>query len=159
MEKALLYFCLSMILIVGIDACKSKDIEPTLVGQPGDPRFNLVFTNPENVDMDLHVLDPKGNEIYFGNQYGRNGGELDIDCLCGDCPNGPNENIFWTKGGNAPKGTYKYWVEYYESCSGNSNDKSDFTLRIAINEVIKSTQTGTLSRSNRTSEIYTWIQQ
>ena len=137
--------------------CKKNEAEPTLVGQPGDPRFNLVFTNPENVDMDLHVIDPKGVEIYYARKKGPNGVELDIDCKCSNCPNGPNENIYWPQGGSAPKGNYKFWVEYYDYC-GSSKESSDFTIRVAINEKVKATYTGTLTPSNDKSTVYTWTQ-
>jgi len=113
-----------------------------LVGQEGNPRFNLQFTNGDNVDLDLYVMTPNGTTIYYGNTYAENG-ELDVDCLCGDCPQGPNENIFW-ESGTAPSGTYRYWVDYYESCDGDGAS-SDFTLRVIRNGEVLATKTGTLS--------------
>ena len=74
-----------------------EETPTTLVGQDGNPRFNLVFTNPENVDLDLYVKAPNGTIVYYGNPSGA-GGTLDVDCLCGDCPQGPNENIFGNQG-------------------------------------------------------------
>jgi len=79
---------------------------------------------------------------------------LDIDCLCGDCANGGNENIFWYAG-SAPAGTYRYWVEYFESCSGLPAS-SDFTIRVVKNNQITKTQQGSLSGGK--SQIWTHVQ-
>ena len=153
--KTIASICL--VVVFAAIGCKKNEAEPALVGQPGDPRFNLVFTNAENVDMDLHVIDPTGQEIYYGRKRGANGVELDVDCKCSSCPNGPNENIYWPQGGNAPKGVYKFWVEYYDYC-GNLEPSSDFTIRVAINEKVKATYTGSLKQSDDKSTIYTWTQ-
>lgn len=140
-----------------IESCKPPEsTEPKLVGQPGNPRFNLQFTNPDNVDIDLHVIDPYGKEIYWNNPYSASGGELDIDCNCYGCGSGPNENIFW-EAGSAPKGTYKFWVEYFEKC-GSGSGNSNFTIRVAVNETIKQTYTGSLSENNTRSTVWTWTQ-
>jgi uncharacterized protein YfaP (DUF2135 family) len=130
--------------------------EPTLAGKPGNPRFNLQFTNETNVDLDLYVQTPNGSKIYYSNQSAQ-GGELDVDCLCGTCPNGPNENIFW-QDGTAPGGTYKFWVKYYGSCGNNGNNypPSTYTLRLLRNSQILETYTGTLSTLNSISPMYTF---
>jgi uncharacterized protein YfaP (DUF2135 family) len=160
MKKVIIYSVAFLLAVVSIESCKKTEVvEPTLVGQPGDPRFNLVFNNQQNVDLDLHVIDPKGEEIYYYRKKGSNGVTLDVDCLCGDCPNGPNENIFWPAGGTAPKGTYKFWVEYYETCRGASGTQnSEYTIRVAINEKVKATYTGTMTSGIRKSLVYTWEQ-
>ena len=144
----------SLVLLVLAFSCHKKDPEPKLVGQQGNPRFNLQFTNETGVDLDLHVMDPKGNEIYYANSSTSDGGQLDVDCLCDDCPDGPNENIFWPDG-KGIKGTYQYWVEYYAHCK-DAGATSDFTLRIAVNENVKATFKGTLSNNKKISEVYTW---
>jgi uncharacterized protein YfaP (DUF2135 family) len=116
------------------------DICAGLSGHSGNPRFNLQFTNHENVDLDLHVMTPNGVEIYYGNPSA-DGGELDVDCLCSGCPNGPSENIYWITG---IPGEYKVWVEYYSDCN-SSSAPSTYTLRIMRNENVEAVYTGTLS--------------
>lgn len=113
-----------------------------LVGQEGNPRFNLQFTNGDNVDLDLYVTTPNGVTLSYLNQTG-DGGELDVDCMCESCPQGANENIFW-EDGTAPSGTYKYYVDYYGDCNGEE-ESSEFTLRVIKNGEVVATKTGTLS--------------
>ncbi len=143
---------LVVMLSFNISCKKKKDEQPEIKGKPGNPRFNLQFTNEQNVDLDLHVLTPNGYEIYYGNKQADKG-QLDVDCLCGDCPNGPNENIYWEVG-TAPSGEYKFWVEYYDDCG--SGGISDFTLRLMKNSEILQTYTGTLSANGSKSQIYTF---
>ena len=152
---------LSMVIIT-ISSCKKEDetdgggtndTPGAIQGAPGNPRFNLQFTNGTKTDLDLYVETPNGNLIYFDNLSADNG-KLDVDCLCDDCPNGPNENVYWTPG-TAPKGNYKVYVKYYGDCD-NSNATSDYTLRIMNNSTIIKTYNGTLSPSNTKSPVYTF---
>lgn len=113
-----------------------------LVGQDGNPRFNLQFTNPDNVDLDLYVKTPSGAVISYLNRSA-DMGTLDVDCLCGNCASGPNENIFWVNG-TAPTGQYEYWVKYYNDC-GTDGASSSFTIRVIKNGSVISTKTGTLN--------------
>lgn len=67
-------------------------------------------------DVDLHVIDPRGEEIYFANPIATSGGELDLDsnAACNiDRVN--NENIRWPMG-RAPAGTYTVLLDYWASC-------------------------------------------
>jgi hypothetical protein len=126
-----------------------------LAGNPGNPRFNLQFTNSQNVDLDLYVKTPSGNVISYTNPTANNG-KLDVDCKCSSCPNGPNENIYWVNG-TAPTGTYQVYVKYYNKCSSASTfQPSDFTLRILNQSTIIQTFTGTLSTQNQTSSTYSF---
>lgn len=77
----------------------------------GALQINLAW-NTNNTDIDLHVLDPSGTEIYYSNETSRTGGQLDRDDTDGYGP----ENIFWRQ--NAPDGEYKVWVEYYGNYGG-----------------------------------------
>lgn len=61
-----------------------------------------------NTDIDLHVVDPFGEEIYFAHSSSQSGGWLDRDDVVGPGP----EHIYWE---NAPAGTYKVKVHYYDS--------------------------------------------
>jgi len=152
--KLILGFTLSFVFM--LTGCKEEkeDIAAQLVGHPGNPRFNLVFTNEENVDLDLYVIDPNGEKIYYGNTFSTSGGTLDVDCLCGDCTQGPNENIYWPEDGSSPSGVYQYWVEHFESCI-TSGSSSSFTLRVLQNGTIKDTKTGSLSSGSSTIWTFT----
>ncbi len=123
------------------DSDSDPDPAP-LVGQDGNPRFNLVFTNPQNVDLDLYVKTPSGAVISYSNPSA-DLGTLDVDCLCDDCPQGPNENIFW-ENGTAPTGNYEYWVNYFGDC-GVAGSTSSFTLRVIRNGEVLETKTGSLN--------------
>jgi hypothetical protein len=83
-------------------------------GGTGDVRITLVWS--AEVDLDLHVLDPCGDEIYYASDSSLcndSPGELDVDNTSG----GPGsvENVFWPANG-APTGTYEYWVECFSGC-------------------------------------------
>jgi hypothetical protein len=68
-------------------------------------------------DVDLHVVDPNGFEIYYGDQVSPEGGELDLDSNAScDIDGVNNENILWPVG-KAPAGTYTVRVDNYENCS------------------------------------------
>ena len=81
----------------------------------GDPQFTLLWDS--NADLDLHVIEPGGKEIFWNDTKGRFGGELDVDNVEGFGP----ENIYWLKLdddgskdlGPGPPGEYRWFVEYY----------------------------------------------
>jgi hypothetical protein len=78
-------------------------------------------------DLDLWVVDPCGQTIYFGatSRTCQNSlGQLDQDNTCGGTVGRP-ENIFWST--NAPRGTYKVYVDYYSNCG--STGAVDYTVR------------------------------
>ena len=71
-------------------------------------------------DLDLHVVEPNGNEIYYGNQGpSTTGGKQDLDANGGCSQNigVDNENTRWTTG--APNGTYIVRVDEFEACSAS----------------------------------------
>ena len=125
-----------------------------LVGNDGNPRFNLKFTNESQVDLDLYVKDPSGEIISYSNPSSVSGGSLDVDCKCSSCSMGPNENIAWPTS-NGPSGQYEYWVNYYANCS-SPGASSSFILTVSNNGSIVATQTGSLnSNGNSPHYMYT----
>ncbi len=61
-------------------------------------------------DIDLHVIEPSGREIYYRNpQDPTTGGTLDVDNQAGGT--GSAENIYWA---NPPSGVYKIFLFYYQ---------------------------------------------
>jgi len=89
----------------------------------GDPQFTLIW-NADGVDLDLHVIEPGGKEIYWEEPKGAKGGELDVDNTKGYGP----ENIYWLVDsdgpdservkGPGPPGIYKWFVVYWGGFGG-----------------------------------------
>ncbi|TDX83154.1 hypothetical protein [Epilithonimonas xixisoli] len=162
--KKLIYFLGICALPFLMFSCDKDDDEPEddtneveeLIGNPGNPRFNLQFTNPENVDLDLYVKTPAGNIISYQNVRADNG-QLDVDCLCDDCPQGPNENIYWADG-TAPKGKYEFWIKYYDNCGSTGSKNSDFTVRLVKNNQVLQKYTGSLNTIDQQSAHWTHTQ-
>jgi hypothetical protein len=87
----------------------------------GDPQFTLLWDT--EVDLDLHVIEPGGKEIYWEEPQGKQGGELDVDNTKGFGP----ENIYWLREvegtgekvkGPGPPGEYKWFVHYWGGFGG-----------------------------------------
>jgi len=115
-----------------------------LPGGSGELRFHMVFDNHDAVDLDLHVLEPSGEHIYYSDPRAISGGELDVDCMCGYCPNGPSENIYWNHA-EAKGGVYQVWVEYFTACEV-AHSASSYTLWVLLGDDVVGSLEGTLSR-------------
>jgi hypothetical protein len=66
-------------------------------------------------DLDLHVVDPTGEEIYYNQLESASGGTLDLDSNP-DCEldHTRNENVTWEQ--NPPPGTYTVRLDLYNAC-------------------------------------------
>ncbi len=90
-----------------------------VIARVGTGKLQFSLSWDADVDLDLHVTEPNGNQIFYGNEGPSNtGGRLDIDDLNGPLPSGrpagePEgvENIFWND--TAPNGTYIVRVDYF----------------------------------------------
>lgn len=105
----------------------------------GDVQVTLRWDN--SADLDLHVTDPAGEEIYFAVPSSASGGQLDVDAN-GTCEgDAPVENIFWPTGG-APTGTYSVSVDYYSAC--DSTTPTNYVVTILVNGQEVNSVSGTL---------------
>ena len=78
-----------------------------------------VSWNVEN-DIDLHVVDPNGFEVYYGDDTSPEGGMLDLDSNAACAIDGiKNEHIVWPVG-MAPAGTYTVRVDNYDNCTSTA---------------------------------------
>jgi hypothetical protein len=124
----------------------------------GDPQFTLIW-NSDQVDLDLHVIEPSGKEIYWEEPKGVQGGELDVDNTKGFGP----ENIYWmveSKGpgsqmikGPGPPGTYKWFVVYWGGFGGLARP-THWQVRVKHDGKVN-VYHGKFSRLNERSKIYT----
>ncbi|NBC17402.1 MAG: hypothetical protein GVY18_08835 [Bacteroidetes bacterium] len=93
----------------------------------GQLQVSLNWDQP--VDLDLHVETPNGEDIFYGNETGQNGGTLDLDsnAACG-IDNINNENITWGDATPA-SGDYTVRVDLWSSC----NVDTDIAYVVTIN--------------------------
>ena len=93
----------------------------------GQVQVSVSWDTP--TDVDLHVVEPSGEEIYYGNPTSATGGELDLDsnAAC-SIDNVNNENITWTE--TAPRGEYIVRVDYWANCGLTSNTNYVVTLQV-----------------------------
>ena len=82
----------------------------------GDVQVNVHWDTPN--DVDLHVVDPTGEEIFYGDPSSASGGTLDLDSNPACNIDGVNnENVYWPAG-SAPSGEYTVRVDLWAACDG-----------------------------------------
>jgi hypothetical protein len=94
----------------------ASTIEIALIASgTGDVKVTLSFERLH--DLDLHVVEPNGDEIYYQQPTTESGGRIDLDSGAHCQPSAANgENIYWPSGG-APEGEYRISVQNYEQCT------------------------------------------
>jgi hypothetical protein len=124
----------------------------------GDPQFTLIW-NADGVDLDLHVIEPGGKEIYWEEPKGAKGGELDVDNTRGFGP----ENIYWLVDsdgpdtekvkGPGPPGVYKWFVVYWGGFGGIAKP-THWQVRVKHDGQVK-VYHGKFQALNERSKVYT----
>jgi hypothetical protein len=124
----------------------------------GDPQFTLIW-NTDGVDLDLHVIEPGGKEIYWESPKGEHGGELDVDNTKGFGP----ENVYWlveSEGpgskkvrGPGPSGTYRWFVVYWGGFGGLAKP-THWQVRVKHKGQVK-VYDGKFRALNERSKVYT----
>lgn len=114
-----------------------------LKGQSGDLRVNLQWYT--KTDLDLHVIDPCGNEIFFSKRRASCGGgagtlDLDANALFGTTSR-PQENIYWNK---PSKGTYTIKVDCFK-WRENSMAPLSYNITI-IDKGVRTDKRGTITK-------------
>jgi Ca-activated chloride channel family protein len=115
--------------------------------QSGDIRVSLLWNNRN--DLDIHVVTPRGEEIFYGHSRDASGGFLDVDMNVTGETTKPVENIFWAQG-KAPQGKYRVFVQnfYYHE---NKRGPTEFQVEIK-NGSEYSHFTGTISGTGKGSD-------
>jgi|GEM_PF-5564609 len=134
----------------------SETVEFTIADMPGargELEIGLHWTDYN--DIDLHVIDPSGEEVYYGHKVSSaSGGQLDVDSNAGCSSNTTNnawEHIVWVT--NPPAGEYKVKVNYFAHCN-NAPQSSGFTV-IVKNGTEEKTYEGVVSNVKDTIDVAT----
>ncbi|MCC6624411.1 MAG: hypothetical protein IT385_24385 [Deltaproteobacteria bacterium] len=93
-----------------------------------DIRASLIWNNRN--DLDLHVIPPSGEEVFYAHKQSACGGWLDVDMNVSGQTDKPVENVRWPKG-KAPAGRYRVFVQNY-----NFHDKehaTPFRVELEVN--------------------------
>lgn len=87
-------------------------------------------------DLDLHVVSPDGQHVFFGKRVGNNGGALDVDVTGGFGP-----EIYAIP--SPPKGNWHVYVNYYGGESGDGGEESAKNKLLTIAQIAVVTHEGT----------------
>jgi hypothetical protein len=117
----------------------------------GDLRCSLSWFNYD--DLDLHMVEPGGNRIYYAaKQSYYTGGHLDVDMNAGGGHSGCGsrsavENITYPDRKRMPEGTYKLMVNNYANVE-NADD--GFEVEVEFDGVVHAFSYAKAQRSNET---------
>lgn len=116
----------------------------------GSIQISLMWDNYN--DLDLHCIDPFGEEIYYNHKKSISGGELDVDMNVSPNSLSPVENIYW-ENGKAPLGQYTIILDHFKNhrCGNYCKDPTKYKIRLKVGNSIKEFS-GSISASqpNRT---------
>ena len=117
----------------------------------GDVQISLEWSNGN--DLDLWVICPSGEKIYFQHRRSACRGNLDVDMNAGGVDSvTPVENVFWPPR-RAPRGRYQVYVHHYRS--HGFPDPSSFRVRIKYGGRSKDF-TGSVSRGQPAALVHTF---
>ena len=97
-------------------------IDPQFIdNMPLDLRIVLTW-DMDNTDIDLHVVDPNDEEVYYGHKLSYQGGQVSPDCTQGYGPEDYSLKI-------AKPGTYKVYVKFYGHRQQTISDATTVQVR------------------------------
>ena len=97
-----------------------------------DVRASLVWNNRN--DLDLHVIAPSGEHIFYAHKRSACGGWLDVDMNVQGETTKPVENVQWIRGG-APAGRYRVFLHNYR-CHERPGPTS-YAVEVEINGAVQ----------------------
>ncbi|HJQ19999.1 MAG TPA: hypothetical protein VJ867_06600 [Gemmatimonadaceae bacterium] len=119
------------------------DTEPVTIIQVGTGDIQVSVSWNTATDVDLHLLEPGGEEIFYGNDQSAAGGSLDLDSNAGcSIDNKNNENITYPNV-TPPHGTYTVRVDYWDSC--NISGSTTYVVTVQVKGHATQTFNGTFT--------------
>lgn len=111
--------------------------------EAGTGKLHINLSWDQENDVDLHLIEPNGERIYYGNRSSENGGELDLDSnpAC-SIDNINNENIFYEDDSDViiEYGEYEVQVDLYATCS--VTDATNYIVSVYYGNALIATTEG-----------------
>ena len=119
--------CVAVSAVDSSGAVGPAECHPILQVPVGAGDVEVTLSWDTDADLDLHVADPNGDEVYYGSESVASGGMLDLDSSCGRQALIRNEHIGWSQG-TPPPGLYEVRVSHWGSpCD---TDETNYVVRI-----------------------------
>ena len=121
--------CATMSTTTTSPTTPTSTVPPDVVLGSGDVQATLIWSGDS--DVDLHVVEPDGEETMFSSKESSTGGQLDHDDIpsCGIETGTHVENIFWPVD-LAPPGQYIVYVQFYNACVAGSSQSVQLTVLV-----------------------------
>jgi len=120
----------------------TRTTRPVSVQSVGTGGVQVSVSWNSRADVDLYLVEPSGETIWYGNEESATGGVLDLDsnaaCFGADLR---NENINWPTR-TPPAGTYTVRVNYWDACGAA---RTDWLLTVRVPGQATRTFTGTFT--------------
>ena len=109
--------CLDVAAVDAAGAVGEPECHPFINLPVGSGDVQVTVSWDSDADLDLHVADPNGDEVYYFSEVVESGGEHDLysNENCDNLDHRRNEHIAWT-GGPPPAGLYEVRVSHDSSC-------------------------------------------
>jgi hypothetical protein len=136
-------------VVVTVGDVASNTVTTTVLGT-GDVQVTLIWHDTN--DLDLHVTDPAGAEIFYASRGSPSGGRLDVDAnsACDHTTSEPRENIFWPTG-MAPLGKYIVKVVYFDNCTEPATS-SGFDVMLTVDGMMRPLLSGSIGAGSQSAE-------
>ncbi len=102
-------------------------------GKGGTFQISIAWDNRN--DLDLHVVGPGDDRIFYGNRKGQTGGELDVDMNVEPTEDRPVENVTWVDR-KPPDGEYEVIVHFYRQHPRQPR-RCPFTVRLKVGDDVR----------------------
>lgn len=110
--------------------------------EAGTGKLQVSLSWEKAQDVDLYLVEPGGEVIYYGNSYSENGGELDVDSNAGcSIDNINNENITYGDTAVVAAGQYIVRVNLWSEC--NVTAKNNYVVSARVNGNLVATSINT----------------
>ena len=117
----------------------------------GDYDVDIILTWGGNDDLDLHVIEPSGEELSFSSPTTSTGGTLVGGDDIPSCEDGGShgEQAYWGPS-QAPPGTYQVYVRNFGACD---DDGANFDIQVSVNGEFVAGDTGVLTPGSDSATI------